>query len=127
MGSVISRIAAWVIALVVGVVYGTAGSFAHASMLGVLPVGLVLGVLGAAALVVAVRLLTGDRWATLSAGLGIMAATYLFAQPSTGGSVLFTTQNELLALVWMGAVPVITALAVAWPNVKAGRAPVQAN
>jgi hypothetical protein len=124
----LSRVIAWAIALVVGVVYGAAGSLAHSSFFGVLPVGLVLGILGSTALVVALRLLTGDRWAALAGGGGMMIATYFFAQPSPGGSVLFTQQNETLALVWMASVPLVTALVVAWPDLRGvGRARSQAN
>ncbi|QCQ16387.1 DUF6113 family protein [Microbacterium sp. RG1] len=125
MGSLASRIAAWAIALVVGVVYGAAGSFAHAAFIGPAPIGLLLGVIGAGALLIAVRLLTGDRWATLAAALGVMVITYVFAQPSTGGSVLFTVAHETLALIWMGAVPLVAAVVVAWP--RAPRRAVEAN
>ncbi len=126
MSSVASRIAAWAIALVVGGVYGAAGSFAHAASLGVLPVGIVLGLVGAAALLIAVRLLTADRWATLAAGAGMVAATMLFALPSTGGSVLFTTQHEMLALLWTAGAPIVTVLVVAWPAAR-GRVAREAN
>ncbi|MBZ4485896.1 DUF6113 family protein [Microbacterium sp. cx-55] len=128
MDSRFSRVAAWAIALVVGVVYGAAGSLAHSSFLGVVPVGLMLGLAGSAALVVALRLLTGDRWAALAGGGGMMLATYFFSQPSPGGSVLFTQQNEILALVWMAGVPLVTALVVAWPDLRGvGRVRSEAN
>jgi hypothetical protein len=123
-----SRVAAWAIALVVGVVYGAAGSLAHSSFVGPIPVGLILGLIGSAGLVVAMRLLTGDRWAALAGGGGIMLATFFFAQPSPGGSVLFTQQNEILALGWMAGVPLVTALVVAWPDLRGiGRAGARAN
>lgn len=128
MRSRISRLAAWAIALVVGMVYGAAGSLAHSSFLWAVPVGLVLGVVGAGALLLALRLLTGDRWAALAGGLGMMLATYFFSLPSPGGSVLFTAQNETLALVWMGGVPLLTAIVVAWPDLRGvGRARPEAN
>ena len=128
MDSRFSRVAAWAIALVVGVVYGAAGSLAHSSFLGVVPIGLILGLVGSAGLIVALRLLTGDRWAALAGGGGIMLATFFFAQPSPGGSVLFTQQNETLALLWMAGVPLVTALVVAWPDLRGvGRARSRAN
>jgi len=127
MGSGPSRLVAWLIALVVGVVYGTAGSFAHASWIGPSPAGVVLGVVGAAALLVALRQLTGDRWAALAGGAGMMGATFVFSVPSAGGSVLFTVQNEALALVWMAAVPLLTALVVAWPRLDRGRRAPRSN
>lgn len=128
MESRFSRIAAWAIALVVGAVYGAAGSLAHSSFLGIVPVGVLLGLIGSAGLILAMRLLTGDRWAALAGGGGIMLATFFFAQPSPGGSVLFTQQNEMLALVWMAGVPLVTALVVAWPDLRGvGRPRAEAN
>jgi hypothetical protein len=113
-----NRIGAWIIALLVGAVYGGAGSVGHASFWLGIPLGLVLAVVGGGALVIAMRLLTGDRWAALAGGLGMMLATFVLAQTSPGGSVLFTQQHEVLALVWMGAVPLVTALVVAWPDLR---------
>jgi hypothetical protein len=124
----LSRVVAWAIALVVGIVYGVAGSLAHSSFLGVVPIGLLLGIVGSAGLVLALRLLTGDRWAALAGGLGIMLATYFFSMPSPGGSVLFTVQHEALALIWMAGVPLLTALVVAWPDLRGvGRARTESN
>ncbi|WP_460775182.1 histidinol dehydrogenase [Microbacterium sp. GXF7504] len=111
-----NRIASWAIALAVGLVYGAAGSAAHAATWLGLPVGVFLAVVGSGALLLAVRLLVGDRWAALAAGLGMMIATFVLAQPSAGGSVLFTQAHEIAALVWMAAVPVWTALVVAFPD-----------
>lgn len=123
-----SRLAAWVIALLVGVVYGAAGSLAHSSFLWFVPVGLVLGMVGASALLLALRLLTADRWAALAGGVGMMLATYFFSLPSPGGSVLFTQQNEALALIWMAGVPLVAAIVVAWPDLRGvGRARPGAN
>lgn len=122
-GRVGNRILAWAIALVVGLVYGAAGSAAHAATWLGLPVGLLLAVVGAGAMVLAVRLLIGDRWAALATGLGMMLATWVLSQPSPGGSVLFTQAHEIAALVWMAAVPVWTALVVAFPDpARLGRA-----
>lgn len=111
-----NRIASWAVALAVGLVYGAAGSAAHASTWLGIPVGVILAVVGSGALLLAVRLLVADRWAALAAGLGMMLATYVLAQPSPGGSTLFTPSHEIAALVWMGAVPVWTALVVAFPD-----------
>ena len=117
-GGMGNRIGAWVIALAVGLVYGAAGSVAHASVLQGFPVGVALAVIGGTALVLAMRLLTGDRWSALAGGLGMMVVTFVLAQPSAGGSVLFTTQHEIAALVWMGAIPLATAIVVAWPDLR---------
>ena len=52
--SVPARVGTWVVALVVGTVYGLAGTIAHAYQLGWFPLGLVLAIVGCAALLVAV-------------------------------------------------------------------------
>ena len=114
MKSALPRVATWVIAAIVGVVYGLAGTIAHAYRLAWFPLGLVLAIIGSAALLLAVRLLTADRWAALAAGLGMIAATLVFSGRGPGGSVI-VPQTEL-AIAWTIAVPILVMLAVAWPS-----------
>ena len=111
--SVPARISTWVIALAVGVVYGLAGTNAHANTLGWFPLGLVLATLGCGALLLAVRLLT-DRGATLATGLGMMVSTLVFSGTGPGGSVIVPQTD--LAVVWTFAVPILVAVIVAWPD-----------
>ena len=108
------RIATWLVAFLVGAVYGLAGTIAHAYRLGWFPLGLVLAIIGSAALLAAVRLLTADRWAALATGLGMILATLVFSGRGPGGSVI-VPQTEL-AVIWTVSVPVLVVLAVAWPN-----------
>jgi len=108
------RIATWVVAFIVGAVYGLAGTIAHAYRVGWIPLGLVLAIIGSAALLAAVRLLTSDRWAALASGLGMILATLVFANRGPGGSVI-VPQTEL-ASVWAISVPLLVAVAVAWPQ-----------
>lgn len=117
-----ARIATWVIAFVVGGVYGVAGTVGQASTLAGIPVGLLVSVIGCAALLVAVRALTADRWATLATGLGIIAAVLVFSGRGPGGSVI-VPDGEIamvwgvnVGMVWNIAVPVLVALVVAWPD-----------
>lgn len=112
--SVPARIGTWIVALAAGTVYGLAGTIAHAYTLAGLPVGLVLGVLGSAALLVAVRLLAADRWATLASGGGMLLATLVFSGSGPGGSVIVPQTG--LAVVWTFAVPLVIAVVVAWPD-----------
>ena len=88
MNQTLSRVLSWVLALVVGAVYGTAGTIAHAYRLGPIPVGLILAVIGIAALFVALRALTGDRWTALCGGVGALAATVVFSGSGPGGDVV---------------------------------------
>lgn len=114
-----ARIGTWLVALIVGVVYGVAGTIAQAFAVGWFPLGLVIAIVGSAALVVAVRLLTGDRWAALAVGLGIMLATLVFSGQGPGGSVV-VPQVEGAAfnpgIVWTISVPLVVAVVVAWPE-----------
>ena len=112
--SVPARIGSWIIALLVGLVYGVAGTVAHAYEIGWFPLGLILAVVGSAALLLAVRLLTSDRWATLATGAGMMISTLVFSGSGPGGSVVVPQTG--LAVFWTFAVPILVALAVAWPD-----------
>lgn len=109
-----ARIATWIIALLVGLVYGAAGTIAHGYALGWFALGLVLAVIGCGALLVAVRLLTSDRWSTLATGLGMILATLVFSGSGPGGSVVVPQTGT--AVVWTFAVPILVAVAVAWPE-----------
>jgi hypothetical protein len=110
----LSRTATWLVAFLVGAVYGLAGTIAHAYRLGWFPLGLVLAIIGSAALLAAVRLLTGDRWAALATGIGMIVATLVFSGKGPGGSVIVAQTD--LAVIWTVALPVLVVLAVAWPN-----------
>ena len=109
-----ARLGTWAVAFGVGAVYGLAGTIAHSYELGWLPLGLVLALIGCAALLAAVRLLTADRWATLATGFGMMTATLVFSQRGPGGSVI--VPDTPLATVWTLALPILVAVAVAWPE-----------
>lgn len=112
----------WIIALVAGAVFGVAGTIAHAYVLGPVPIGLILAIIGAGALLAAVRLLTGDRWATLACGLGLVIATLVFSGPGPGGSVIVPSGKldmlgpVNLGTVWTIAVPVLAVIALVWPD-----------
>ncbi|MFT4220816.1 MAG: histidinol dehydrogenase [Microbacterium sp.] len=121
MGLSAARVATWAIAVFVGAVYGVAGTIAHAYRLGVLPVGLLLAFVGAGALLVAIRSLTADRWATLAAGAGLVAAVLVFSGRGPGGSVI-VPDGELdmlgpvnLGIVWTIAAPLLVAAVIVWP------------
>lgn len=112
--STVARILTWIVAIVIGGAYGLAGTIAHPFRLWVLPVGLVLALIGSAALLIAIRLLTGDRWATLASGLGMVVATLVFSGEGPGGSVIVPQTGY--GIVWTFALPILVALVVAWPS-----------
>ena len=107
--------------MAVGVAYGVAGTIAHTYTFGWLPLGLVLAIIGSGALLLAVRLLTSDRWAALATGLGMMIAMLVFSGRGPGGSVIVPKAAEGQfdpGIVWTITVPLMVALAVAWPDVS---------
>jgi len=116
----ITRIATWAVAAVIGLVYGAAGTIGQAVLWGLLPVGLIVAIVGTGALLVAVRLLTADRWAGLATALGVMLTTLVLSGRGPGGSVVVPApaDGELsTGLIWTVAVPVVAAIVVAWPRV----------
>lgn len=120
VNALLARIATWVLAAVIGVVYGVAGTIGQAVVWGVVPVGLLVAATGFTALLIAVRTLTGERASALACGLGAMVATLLFANEGPGGSVVVPAPPEGAAitpgLIWTFLVPLVAALVVAWPS-----------
>lgn len=112
----ISRGLSWLAAVLVGGVYGVAATIAHSYLLGPIPVGMILGAIACAALLVALRCLTGDRWAALAAGLGMMALILLISQRGPGGSVV--VPNTPLGNIWMYVAAGLVVLVVMWPDVS---------
>ncbi|MGV9193404.1 DUF6113 family protein [Microbacterium sp. MC2] len=117
-----ARVATWVVAAVIGAVFGVAGTIGQSARWGWFPVGLIIAVIGAAALVLAVRLLTADRWAALATGAGAVITSLVFSGEGPGGSVLVPAPADgevSTGLVWTLALPVIVALIVTWPSATA--------
>lgn len=120
-----SKLVTWLIALIVGGAYGLAGTISQSFSPGGVPVGLLLSIVGSGALLLAVRLLVGDRWAALSTGLGMMVATLVFSGRGPGGSVIVPQAADggvSTGVIWTIAVPVMVALVVAWPDLRRARA-----
>ncbi|WP_336632130.1 MULTISPECIES: histidinol dehydrogenase [unclassified Microbacterium] len=120
----VTRIATWVVAVVIGLVFGVAGTIGQAAMWGPVPLGLVIAIIGAGALLLAVRLLTADRWTTLATGLGAMVATLVFSGRGPGGSIVVPAPVDgsvSTGLIWTIAVPLIAAVVVGWPSLSRAR------
>jgi hypothetical protein len=112
----ISRGLSWIAALVIGAVYGVAATIAHSYTLGPIPVGLILGAIACGALLIALRALTGDRWAALAAGIGMMVLILVISQRGPGGSVV--VPNTPLGNIWMYVAAGIVVLVVMWPDLS---------
>ena len=121
MRRMLSRGLSWLAAAFVGAVYGIAATIAHSYTIGPIPVGMILGAIACAALLVALRALTGDRWAALAAGLGMLALLLVISQRGPGGSII--VPNTPLGNIWMYVAAGIVMLIVAWPDTSRLRAP----
>lgn len=119
MRSILTRGLSWLAAALVGAVYGVAATIAHSFTLGPVPVGLIVGAIGCLALLVALRGLTGDRWAALAAGLGMLLLILVISQRGPGGSIV--VPNTPLGNIWMYVASGIVLLVVAWPDVHRQR------
>ncbi len=113
-----SRIGTLVIAFLVGLVYGTIATVGHrhAWQLGdlTIPWGLILGLVGVAALLVGIRLVAGGRWAAAAAAAGVIGAVSLFSLPGPGGSILVV--GGVVGTIWAVGPALIAVLVVAWPS-----------
>lgn len=116
----LSRGLSWVAAAFVGAVYGIAATIAHSFTIGPIPVGMILGAIACAGLLIALRALTGDRWAALAAGLGMLALLLVISQRGPGGSII--VPNTALGNIWMYVAAGIVMLVVAWPDTARLRA-----
>lgn len=125
VNAVLARIATWVLAALIGAVYGVAGTIGQAATWGILPVGLIVASVGFIALMIAVRVLTGERASALACGFGALLATLVFANEGPGGSVVVPAPPEgatiTPGLIWTFVVPLVAALVVAWPSASRPR------
>ena len=110
----VSRVLSWVVAALVGGVYGVAGTIAHSVMWGPVPIGLIVAAIACAAILVAVRALTHDRGAAVAAGLGMIGMLVLISGVGPGGSVV--VPNSLSGQIWTYLVAGLVLLVVAWPS-----------
>ncbi|MEY9953133.1 DUF6113 family protein [Leifsonia sp. EB34] len=118
----LSRIVNAVLLVVAGAVVGGIGTVAQQLTVdwGVtVPLGLIGALLCFTALLVGLRLLGSSRWPALCAALGAIAVILIFTQQSPGGSVLIP--NNAMGVVWLVGPILITAIVVAWPDVRGAR------
>ncbi|MET4157645.1 histidinol dehydrogenase [Agromyces sp. PvR057] len=117
----VNRIATLALALIVGAIYGTLGTVGHRQAWQVgdvtLPWGLVLALIGVAALLVAFRTIGGGRLVAAVAGLGVILMVGLLTLPGPGGSVLVV--GDLTGTIWSIGPALVTVFVVAWPRLPA--------
>lgn len=121
--TVLGRLGESLAALSAGVTFGVLGTIGHQSTVAVgsftIPVGLILALGGAAALLVGLRLLLGDRLVVLFCSLGMLGTIFLLSLRSTGGSVLIPA--GLPGTLWSVAPTLVAALVLGWPKLPARR------
>lgn len=112
----LSRVLSWVAAALVGGVYGVAGTIGHSLMWGPIPLGIIVGTIACAAILIAIRALTHDRGATLAAGLGMLGMLVLISGVGPGGSVV--VEDTIAGRIWIYLVAGLVLLTVAWPSLS---------
>ncbi|KQM83068.1 hypothetical protein [Agromyces sp. Leaf222] len=116
-----NRIATLALALIIGAIYGTLGTVGHRQTWQIgdvsLPWGLVVALIGVAALLVAFRTIGGGRLVAAVAGLGVILVVGLLTLPGRGGSVLVV--GDLTGTIWSIGPALVTVFVVAWPRLPA--------
>lgn len=119
----LARLGAGIAAFAVGVAYGVLGTIGHQGTvtLGatVVPVGLVLALAGATALLVGLRLILGDRLIVVACAVGLLGTIFVLSLRSTGGSVLVPA--GLPGTLWSSVPALVAAIAAGWPKLPASR------
>jgi N-acetyl-1-D-myo-inositol-2-amino-2-deoxy-alpha-D-glucopyranoside deacetylase len=118
--TVTTKIVAAVAVLVLGALVGTLMTAVHQSSVTVgeiaVPWGLVVGLAATLALIVGVRILSGTRWLTVLAALGVMGMSTYLAWPTVGGSVVVPA--NAVGYAWTYGPPVVTLFTLAWPTLR---------
>lgn len=113
-----SRIFTCIVALAVGLVFGMIATVSHQlswPVLGMsIPMGLILSLIGATALLVGFRLVLGERLGALFAAIGIVGTVALFSLQSVGGSVLIP--SGVPGMVFTFGIPLVAAIVLSWPK-----------
>ncbi len=119
----LARLGSVVAAFAAGIGFGVLGTIAHQAtvMLGAatLPIGLILALCGATALLVGARLISGDRLVVLGCALGLLGTIFVLSLRSAGGSVLIP--SGLPGTLWTVAPALIAAVVLGWPKLPARR------
>jgi N-acetyl-1-D-myo-inositol-2-amino-2-deoxy-alpha-D-glucopyranoside deacetylase len=115
-----TRIPAYILAMLVGIVVGGLGTVEH-QLLGYfgtvgLPVGLVVSLAIVACLLVGLRLVFHSRVAAALAALGILLASFFLSLGTAGGSVLIPANPA--GYVWTYGPVVIALVVLGWPKVS---------
>jgi hypothetical protein len=114
-----TRVAGWIVGLVLGIVFGVLGTVVSQSSVSVLgffdlPYGLIVALVAVALLLIGLRLVLSSRIGAILAAAGVVGALGVLSQPSTGGSVLVPA--NISGYVWILAPSIIALIVLAWPR-----------
>ena len=122
--SPLARAGMYVLAALLGAIYGAVATIGHRQSVTVgdviVPWGLVLALAGVLALLVGIRLVAGGRWVAAAAAVGVIGMVALLTLPGPGGSVLVA--GDVVGTVWAVGPALIAVLVVAWPELPQRRA-----
>ena len=111
----LARILSWLSVAIVGAVFGVAATIAHsATWWGFFPIGMILGAIACAAILIAIRVLTADRWAGVAAGIGMVVLVTIISGRGPGGSVI--VPNTLSGQIWGFLIAGIVIVIAVWPD-----------
>ena len=113
------RVGSWVVALLLGVVFGMLGTVVNKATISVfgwfdLPIGLIMGCLASILLLLGLRLILPTRTLALLAAVGLVGIVAALTLQSPGGSVLIPA--NVYGYIWTFAPTVISLVIVAWPR-----------
>ncbi|AMM20289.1 hypothetical protein AX769_09085 [Frondihabitans sp. PAMC 28766] len=108
------KVVAYVLALVVGALFGAIGTVAHQDLAGRFPLGVVLALAFVVALMVGFRLLFDSRLVGLIVAIGLTVVNSVLSQTSAGGSVLIP--GNIIGYTWIGGSILVAAVVLVWPK-----------
>ena len=127
--SLVSRIAALVLAAVLGGFAGATLTVVHQASASVgtvvVPWGIIVALLITATMLAGMRLVFQTRWVAASATIGLLAVSAALAVQSLGGSVLVPANPAGYA--WTFGPVLIAGIVLSWPRLPPRRLPVAGN
>lgn len=121
--TLLTRLGAGSLGLVVGAVFAVLGTIAHQATIEIgpvsLPIGLVIALTAACALLVGLRLVLRDRLVVGLTAAGLLVTSFMLSLRGIGGSVL--VPEGLPGTLWTLVPAFVAALVLAWPTFSVTR------
>ncbi|RKR74901.1 PIG-L family deacetylase [Frondihabitans australicus] len=108
------KIAMYVLAVVVGGLFGAIGTVAHQNVAGSFPYGVILALLVVTVLVIGFRLVFETRLVGIAVAIGLTVVNFLLSSTSGGGSVL--VPGNAIGYAWIGGAILLPAIVLIWPK-----------